>query len=108
MTRGNTLAAIAMLLMAIVFVTGCQMSSSGNVPSTLDAMAVSAFRAMAQVADIETPVQSGNNKTYSPTEFLADDGSVISGTFQLDEEGNVVDADLTLTFHRDRKSSSRW
>ena len=97
MTRRNTLAAIAMLLMAIVFVTGCQMSSSGNVPSTTDAMAVSAFRAMAQVADIETPVQNGDYKTYTPTEFKADDGSVISGTFQLDAEGNVVDANLTLT-----------
>lgn len=97
MTRKNTLAAIAMLLMAILFVTGCQMSSSGNVPSTPDAMAVSAFRAMAQVADIETPVQNGDYKTYTPTEFKADDGSVISGTFQLDAEGNVVDANLTLT-----------
>ena len=103
MTRRNTLAAIAMLLMAIVFVTGCQMTSSGDVPSAPDAMAVSAFRAMAQIADTETPVQSGNNKTYSPTEFVADDGSVISGTFQLDEEGNVVDADFTLTLPSGQK-----
>ena len=97
MTRRKTLQAIAILLMATLFVMGCQMDSGRNVPSSPDAMAVSAFRAMAQIADVETHVQSGNYSTYSPTEFKADDGSVISGTFQLDEAGNVVDADLTLT-----------
>ena len=97
MTRRNKLAAIAMLLMAIFAVTGCHMGSSGNVPASADAMAVSAFRAMAQVADAEIPVDSGGYKKYTPTEFRADDGSVISGTFQIDDAGNIIDADLTLT-----------
>lgn len=92
MTRRKTLAAIAILLMAVFFAAGCQ-AGGGTVPSTTEEKAVSAFRAMAQAADVTSP--SGDE--YKVQDFIADDGSVINGTFRMDSAGNVLEADLEMT-----------
>ena len=89
MTRRKTHAAIAILLMAVFFAAGCQ-AGGGTVPSTTEEKAVSAFRAMAQAADVTSP--SGDE--YTVRNFIADDGSVINGTFRMDSSGNVLEADL--------------
>ena len=92
MTRRKTHAAIAILLMAVFFAAGCQ-AGGGTVPSTTEEKAVSAFRAMAQAADVTSP--SGDE--YTVRNFIADDGSVINGTFRMDSAGNVLEADLEMT-----------
>lgn len=97
MTRRKTLAAIAILLMAVFFAVGCQ-AGGGTVPSTTEEKAVSAFRAMAQAADVTSP--SGDE--YKVQGFIADDGSVINGTFRMDSSGNVLEADLEMTLANDQ------
>ena len=88
-TKKSVVAAIAILLMAVVFGTACD-PNGGRVSEATPA--VSAVRAMMQY--VGTP----KGGTFQPTNFTADDGTVIEfGTFETDADGNVINADITMT-----------
>ena len=88
-TKKKVVAAIALLLMAVVFGTACD-PHGGRVSEATPA--VSAVRAMMQY--VGTP----KGGTFQPTNFTADDGTVIEfGTFETDADGNVISADITMT-----------
>ena len=90
-TRKRYVAAIALLLMALFLGTAC--NPGGGVSSSTEAT-VSAVRAMTQYAD--TP-NAGTGGTYTPSNFTADDGTVIEfGTFKTDANGNIIEADITM------------
>lgn len=91
-TKTRLIAAIAILLMAVFFGTACD-PNGGRVTGTASAQ-VSAVRAMMQYADVGTATDG----TYQPSKFTADDGTVIEfGTFRTDTNGNIIEANLTLT-----------
>ena len=106
MTRKGRLAAIALLLMAMLMLAACS-GGRGNPGSTApNDVAVAAMKAMTQAADAgkDTPSQatgvSSTGNTYTLTDFKADDGvTTINGTFQMDSNGNVIDADLRVTIN---------
>ena len=106
MTRKGRLAAIALLLMVMLMLAACS-GGRGNPGSTApNDVAVAAMKAMTQAADTGnyTPSQatgvSSTGNTYTLTDFKADDGvTTINGTFQMDSNGNVIDADLRVTIN---------
>ena len=99
MTRNaKTYVAIAVLLMALFTFTGCSPSAGTDSASST---AVSAMRAMAQAIDTaNTATGTGSvektGNTYTVREFTADDGTKITGNFETDASGNIIDATLEL------------
>lgn len=100
MTRKGRLAAIALLLMAMLMLAACS-GGRGNPGSTApNDVAVAAMKAMTQAADTagQAAGVSSTGNTYTLTGFTADDGvtRVVGGSFEMDGNGNVINADLTL------------
>ena len=97
-TSKRSIAAIAILLVAVFFGTSCD-PNGGRTTETATPQ-VSAVRAMMQYADVGT----ASDDTYKPSSFKADDGTVIEfGTFRTAANGNIVEADLTLTMPNGQK-----
>ena len=90
--RTTAYASIAILLAIVVLVTGCNPSASKQQSAETRIM-----RAMAQAIDDPAAKVSSSGKSTIRS-FKADDGSVISGTIEKDENGNVIAAELTLTY----------
>ena len=93
-------AAIALLLMAMLMLAACS-GGRGNPGSTApNDVAVAAMKAMTQAADTagQAAGVSSTGNTYTLTGFTADDGvtRVVGGSFEMDGNGNVINADLTL------------
>ena len=100
MTRKGRLAAIALLLMAMLMLAACS-GGRGNPGSTApNDVAVAAMKAMTQAADTagQAAGVSSTGNTYTLTGFTADDGvtRVVGGSFEMDGNGNVINANLTL------------
>ena len=100
MTRKGRLAAIALLLMAMLMLAACS-GGRGNPGSTApNDVAVAAMKAMTQAADTagQAAGVSSTGNIYTLTGFTADDGvtRVVGGSFEMDGNGNVINADLTL------------
>ena len=86
--RTTAYASIAILLAIVVLVTGCNPSASKQ-----EDAATTMMRAMSQVAA---------SKNYSIGEqnvnYIADDGSKITGKMTIDSNGEIVAANLTITY----------
>ncbi len=94
MKRRTTAFAVALLVAALVM-TGCNPSASSGGG---DGSAASVMRAMSQAVEsvgVDSTVSASGN-TITVTQFVADDGTKISGTITKDESGNIVGAELTL------------
>lgn len=86
--------------MAMLMLAACS-GGRGNPGSTApNDVAVAAMKAMAQAADTagQAAGVSSTGNTYTLTGFTADDGvtRIVGGSFEMDGNGNVVNADLTL------------
>ena len=85
--------AVGILLMALI-ITGCE----ANPGSGEGSAASSAFMAISEAvtATSDPTVTETSRNSFEVKEFRADDGTVISGTFTIDESGTITAAELTM------------
>lgn len=86
--RTTAYASIAILLAIVVLVTGCNPSASKQ-----EDAATTMMRAMSQVAASKNYSSGDQNVNYT-----ADDGSKITGKMTIDSNGEIVAANLTITY----------
>ena len=86
--RTTAYASIAILLAIAVLVTGCNPSASKQ-----EDAATTMMRAMSQVAASKNYSSGEQNVNYT-----ADDGSKITGKMTIDSNGEIVAANLTITY----------
>ena len=86
--RTTAYASIAILLAIVVLVTGCNPSASKQ-----EDAATTMMRAMSQVAASKNYSSGEQNVNYT-----ADDGSKITGKMTIDSNGEIVAANLTITY----------
>lgn len=93
--KRKTTAIVSALLAAVLVLTGCNPSASAS--SGGDSTAASMMRAMSQAvasADSGDPTVSVNGNNIDVSDFVADDGTRISGTIERDADGNIIGATL--------------
>ncbi len=86
--RTTAYASIAILLAIVVLMTGCNPSASKQ-----EDAATTMMRAMSQVAASKNYSIGAQNVNY-----IADDGSKITGKMTIDSNGEIVAANLTITY----------
>lgn len=94
--RLSLFAAVGILLAALVL-TGCNPSTGKAAEGSPESI----VRAMAQAISVDatnSAVSATGENTYKVTNFKADDGSSITGTFETNTSGKVLAAELTLTY----------
>ena len=95
MKRRITVIAVGLLLTALLI--SCSATPGGESAVSKEAKIARAISQAVSVAGTQgETVVAGAENSYKVTDFKADDGSVISGTFQLDTEGKIIDAELKL------------
>ena len=97
MKRQQTIfAAVGLLLMALLF-TSCSQTPSSSGETTVATSAVMAMSEAVSAAEKKAAgvTEIATNK-YEVKSFTADDGTVITGNFEIDENGTVLNAELTM------------